>query len=152
MHAGLDDSPTTYGGYGISVTSGAWVWTDQVKNRSAAPRATVSVTEPGTAVFSIWMREDGTALDKIILTTDSNYAPEAQGPAESARVADDTDGDGMPDYWELVFGLDLLDPSDAAADLDGDGLINSDEFSGGTDPTKEDHPALGLIVFTPFEL
>ena len=36
----------------------------------------------------------------------------------------DTDGDGMPDWWEEMYGLDPSDLSDAALDTDGDGLAN----------------------------
>ncbi len=39
----------------------------------------------------------------------------------------DTDGDGMPDAWERVQGLDPL-VADADGDLDGDGASNLDEY------------------------
>lgn len=40
----------------------------------------------------------------------------------------DDDGDGIEDVAELANGLDPLDPSDAAADRDADGISNLDEF------------------------
>jgi CSLREA domain-containing protein len=46
----------------------------------------------------------------------------------------DSDGDSMPDYFEIFYGLNLLDPNDAAGDMDGDGNSNLDEFWQGTDP------------------
>jgi len=50
----------------------------------------------------------------------------------------DTDGDGLPDGWEVKYGLDPLDSSDASRDLDGDGLSNVEEYRYGTDPTATD--------------
>ena len=46
----------------------------------------------------------------------------------------DTDGDGMPDSWEIANGLNPNDPSDANTDLDGDGFTNLQEYLAGTDP------------------
>ena len=39
----------------------------------------------------------------------------------------DTDGDGMPDAWEVDHGLNPI-VNDAIADLDGDGLSNLNEY------------------------
>ena len=48
----------------------------------------------------------------------------------------DTDGDGMPDRWEIANGLDPLDPSGQDGpdgDLDGDGYTNWQEYVADTD-------------------
>ncbi len=50
----------------------------------------------------------------------------------------DTDNDQLPDYWELVNGLNRLDASDAASDADTDGLSALEEFNLGTNPTSAD--------------
>ncbi len=49
-------------------------------------------------------------------------------------VAADRDGDGLPDVYEAQFALNPDDPTDAAADPDGDGVTTGGEYSAGTDP------------------
>jgi hypothetical protein len=49
----------------------------------------------------------------------------------------DTDGDGIPDGWETLNGLDLL-LNDAALDPDNDGLANLSEFRNLTNPLSAD--------------
>jgi pectate lyase len=53
---------------------------------------------------------------------------------ESLPAPADSDGDGMPDWWELKHGLDPNDPSDTNGDLNGSGYTNIEEYLNGTDP------------------
>lgn len=50
----------------------------------------------------------------------------------------DDDDDGLPDRWEVLYGLDPTDPADATLDPDGDGLNSLEEFLEGTDPFDPD--------------
>ncbi|MGE3841966.1 MAG: IPT/TIG domain-containing protein, partial [Vicinamibacterales bacterium] len=54
--------------------------------------------------------------------------------ASSGTQNTDTDGDGLPDYFEARYSLDLLNPLDAADDPDFDNKSNAAEFAAGTHP------------------
>jgi hypothetical protein len=43
------------------------------------------IKEPGLHTFSVWMREDGCAFDRLVLTTDRDFKPTGEGPAESVK-------------------------------------------------------------------
>jgi RHS repeat-associated protein len=66
--------------------------------------------------------------------------------SDSDGVADfadaDDDGDELPDEWELAFGLNPRDATDALSDEDGDGLTALDEFRQGSDPGQYDAGSL----------
>lgn len=58
----------------------------------------------------------------------------------------DLDSDLLPDEWESFWGL-----TDATADADADGAIETEEFQNGTNPNEKDHPSAGLIIHTPLK-
>jgi hypothetical protein len=61
----------------------------------------------------------------------------------------DTDGDGIPDWWENQYGLNPFDPSDI--DSDGDGETNLAEYRSHTnplDPSSVVHSARALNIST----
>jgi len=50
----------------------------------------------------------------------------------------DTDGDTLPDQWELLYRFDPNSAADANIDPDNDGLTNVQEFHAGTNPRDDD--------------
>lgn len=82
-----------------------------------------------------------------------NYAPANIGQLKAVFSFDltslDSDGDGIPNGWELAQGLNPENPSDGGttADADGDGLTNLQEFQQGSDPNN--YYSQGTATITP---
>jgi hypothetical protein len=60
----------------------------------------------------------------------------------------DTDGDGMPNTWEVDNGFNPNSAADAGQDADGDGISNLDEYRAGTDP-RNASSTLRLFITRP---
>jgi YD repeat-containing protein len=82
---------------------------------------------------------DGDGLDDVFELSHVGF-----NPLDSSDALRDTDGDGMPDGWEMMFGLLPANASDATNDSDADGLSNLQEFLFGTNPLTCDTDQDGL--------
>jgi len=81
----------------------------------------------------------------------SNLAETTATPSTDPRLPLDQDNDGLPDRWEVLWGMDPQDPDededghdDGEADTDGDGLDNRQEMLLGTNPGNADTDGDGL--------
>lgn len=77
----------------------------------------------------------GMSLQRLPVTAFGNEPLHwiAAAPTPGASGTDDSDGDGMPDDWEIAHGTLPFVP-DAEDDPDGDGLTNWQEYLAGTMP------------------
>jgi len=81
MHAGLDGEAIATCDR-LSGINANYTWS----NGTMDPEdSTFEVTSTGLHTLNIWMREDGSVIDKIVLTTNPNYTPTGTGPEESHR-------------------------------------------------------------------
>jgi len=80
-----------------------------------------------------------------------NWGPDnpTAGRATSSALAD-SDGDGMPDQWEMDYGLNKNNPADAGTDNDGDSVSNLGEYVSGSNPTNR-NSVLRFQVIENFE-
>jgi hypothetical protein len=114
---------------------------------SAAP-VVVPVAADATNAFALLTisTNDTSAVIRIAASDDNTFTRALLLPDIVLNVSvsgDDTDGDGMPNGYEAVNGLDPF-TNDAALDADGDGLTNFTEFQLGTHPTRADTDGDGM--------
>jgi hypothetical protein len=80
------------------------------------------------------------ALNQGMLATFPFTIPANLSPNEL-----DTDGDGVPNAWEVLYRFNPNDPDDADRDADNDGLTNRREYELGTNPLVADTDRDGLL-------
>ena len=60
----------------------SYQWSKQTMDGTPA---TITIGSPGLHTLSVYMREDGMRVDRILLSTDAALVPSGSGPPESAR-------------------------------------------------------------------
>lgn len=81
LHLGLDGMPITYGGNGMGSASPDWGWSNSVHGV-----VSFAVAAPGKRSLDVWVREGGTWLDRLLVTTDPQEVPVGLGPPASLHV------------------------------------------------------------------
>ncbi len=77
IHVGLDGTAVTLGGRGLSHRGDNWAWRSRISGvEGEEGRVVLEVPGPGLHYLNVWMREDGVALDQILLTRDLELEPE----------------------------------------------------------------------------
>lgn len=75
---------------------------------------------------------DGVPDDQDAFPSDPTEWLDTDGDGIGNNKDTDDDGDQIPDFWEIQYGLNPLDKTDADKDPDGDGKSNLDEYLNGT--------------------
>ncbi|MEM7391674.1 MAG: LamG-like jellyroll fold domain-containing protein, partial [Verrucomicrobiota bacterium] len=100
-------------------------------------------TIPGLVAHST-ADDGGRTLEDFVWQNDWRYAGDLVGNVVFTNLTrdllpddGDSDGDGMPDWWETLHALDP-GADDSLVDTDNDGLSNYTEYLAGTDPNDID--------------
>ncbi len=74
----------------------------------------------------------------VIVRADDGQLQSYRSVTIYVTSAIDSDGDGMPDSWEMQYFGSLI--QDATTDFDHDGITDLEEYQNGTDPTDPNDP------------
>lgn len=107
-------------------------------------RGGVVVGTPSTNAFLDTPLEASTTYEYEVIAVDQSGNVSEAATLTVTTLDLDSDDDGMPDSYEIEFGLDPSDPGDAESDSDGDGLSALREYQLSTDPLSADSDADGI--------
>ena len=95
-----------------------WTWS---RNTPSNPVASLNVVKAGVNMINFWMREDGLAIDKFVITSDPDFVPTGLGP----DVTDGTDNFVPP--VSLEPSVSISDVDEGIDTLDDE--LSTDTFS-----------------------
>ncbi len=118
-------------------------------NTSLVPNSSIVFGGSGgdrTVMITPVANKNGNTIITIEVSDGSSISSDTFNLTVNPHGAD-TDGDGLPDGWEIDHALDPLDPggaNGAQGDPDGDNLTNQAEYQAGTDPRDSDSDNDGM--------
>jgi hypothetical protein len=88
--------------------------------------------EPATGAFTYFPARGFRGVDFFGFSASDAFSTSGSATMNMNVISPpDTNGNGLPDGWEAVYGV-----TDPAADSDGDGVGNGQEYVAGTNPTN----------------
>ncbi len=88
IHIGLNGTVQN-NAFRIDQFPSKWTWS---RHTPINPVASLNVINAGVNMLNIWMREDGLAIDKFVITNDPDFVPSGHGPV----LTDGTDNYSPP--------------------------------------------------------
>ncbi len=85
LHLVLNQQPLRLSGFSPE----AWSWSNQAMSQPTHP-LTLTIESSGLHTLTVWMREDGLRLDRLLLTTDPTFIPTDLGPDPTVRQRTET--------------------------------------------------------------
>lgn len=76
IHVGLNGTVASTA-YRIDQFPNEWTWS---RHTPSNPVASLNVVNAGVNIVNFWMREDGLAIDKFVITSDPDFVPNGYGP------------------------------------------------------------------------
>ena len=111
--------------YQIDQFPNEWTWS---RRTPSEPAASLNVVDAGVNMVNLWMREDGLAIDKFVITSDPDFSPEGFGPEVT---------DGTNDYMPPSPAQDInTNPTDEET-INTDTAEQVDSLSNDPDETGE---------------
>ncbi|MEM7393320.1 MAG: hypothetical protein AAF492_13330, partial [Verrucomicrobiota bacterium] len=125
----LGSSDTNY-----NFVSGIWT----IAQLLAGTSATLTITGQVMGLPSMDVTNIATITDHAEFDTDlsNNSATNVCTITFALGAQPDSDNDGLPDSWEIAYGLNPSDPTDCELDPDGDGHLNIQEYWADTHPLE----------------
>lgn len=142
-HVMTDEEYASSGGYRVHTTDalpelGAPKAIPEISSRMTAPEALDYVIAYAGASLPVRDEVDRYLIDELCsfgtlgstagITTEKSLPHKGTGTLYGGFKPLDSDGDGIPDEWEIANGLDPADPADAAATADN-GYANIENYS-----------------------
>ncbi|MBL8214296.1 MAG: hypothetical protein JNK87_26485 [Bryobacterales bacterium] len=88
VNVGLDGALVFTGQRLSNFVAGDWTWSHLAMD--GAYPITINIATAGLHTIHLWMREDGFAVDKIVLTKSTSFEPADLGPAQSTMESTST--------------------------------------------------------------
>lgn len=82
VHVGLDGAAVPAAAHMTFHQSAGWIWSNATLQGGTA---TLEIRTAGEHTLNLWMREDGTIVDRLLLTLNPLYRPTGGGPPENSR-------------------------------------------------------------------
>jgi len=123
----------------VGIVSYKWDFGDGAVENSTIPSVIYTYANPRVYMVILTVIDEAGNMNASTISVVVNR--DTDGDLIANHIDTDDDNDEMPDDWEILHGLNPLDPSDASLDFDGDGLSNLTEYQIGSDPNAYTSPS-----------